>query len=385
MGAASSKEKCKTVFVFNLFAIDCVTKSIILKTMLNSQEFWNGKNVFVTGHTGFKGGWLSLWLSELGVNLHGYSLSPTDQNDFYNRVFDSSYPGSETFADIRDIEKLRNRVISINPDIIFHLAAEPLVRRSFSYPLETFQVNVMGTVNLLESIRTSGTKPIIINVTTDKVYENNECFRGYRESDKLGGKDPYSASKSCSEFVTNSYREAYFERSRIRISSARAGNVIGGGDMASDRLIPDFFRSLKLNAEVVVRNPLSIRPWQHVLEPISGYLILAERMAQQDGKDYVGSWNFGPSGDPRSVEDVIKKLMSLAGSKNLVIDKNSGPSETNCLMLDSARARRMLDWESRLSVEQALEWTYEWFTKSQQGANMADFSLKQIYGFSELG
>ena len=353
--------------------------------MLHSQEFWNGKNVLVTGHTGFKGGWLSLWLSELGVNLHGYSLSPTDQNEFYKRVFDESFPGSEIFADIRDIETLRNSLIAINPDVVFHLAAEPLVRRSFSFPLETFQVNVMGTVNLLEGIRTSGIRPVIINVTTDKVYENNECVRGYRESDKLGGDDPYSASKSCSEFVTNSYREAYFERSCVRISSARAGNVIGGGDMASDRLIPDFFRSLRFNTEVVVRNPLSIRPWQHVLEPISGYLILAERMAQENGRDYVGSWNFGPIGDPRRVEDVIKTLMSIAGNKNLVIDKNSGPTETNYLMLDSAKAVRMLHWLPRLSVEQALEWTYEWFTKSEQGANMADLSVKQIYDFRELG
>ena len=352
---------------------------------MNSQEFWNGKNVLVTGHTGFKGGWLSLWLSELGVNLHGYSLAPTDQNEFYSRVFTASYPGSETFADIRDIEILKNKIISINPDIIFHLAAQPLVRKAFSSPLETFQVNVMGTVNLLDVLRTSGTSPVVINVTTDKVYENNEYNQGYREGDKLGGNDPYSASKACSEFATNSYREAYFENSCVRISSARAGNVIGGGDMARDRLVPDFLRSLKLNSEVVVRNPLSIRPWQHVLEPISGYLLLAERMAQKNGKDYAGSWNFGPIGDPRTVEDVIKKLMSITGYKNLVIDRNPGPKETNCLMLDSAKAMRMLDWVPRLSVEQALEWTYNWFTKSERGANMVDFSVQQIHDFTELG
>lgn len=352
--------------------------------MLNSQKFWNGKNVLITGHTGFKGGWLSLWLNKLGVNLYGYALAPTDQNEFYNKVFYSSYPGTETFADIRDIEILRESIISIKPDIIFHLAAQPLVRQSYSFPLDTFQVNVMGTLNLLDSVRTSGTKPIIVNVTTDKVYRNSECIRAYREYDKLGGHDPYSASKSCSELVTESYREAYFTRSCVRISSARAGNVIGGGDMANDRLIPDFFRSLKNNAAIVVRNPLSVRPWQHVLEPISGYMMLAERMAQPNGKNYVGSWNFGPIGNPISVEEVIKKLLGFAGVQNFVIDTNVGPKETNLLILDSAQARARLGWMPRLSVEQALEWTYDWFVRSEKKANMSDFSVKQICDFEEL-
>lgn len=343
--------------------------------------FWHNKRVMVTGHTGFKGGWLSLWLYKLGANVHGYSLEPNVDCEFYNRVYSGGFIGTEQFSDIRDIISISQCVDRYQPEVIFHLAAQPLVRHSYAYPFETYAVNIMGVVNLLEAVRQSSYTPTIINVTTDKVYENKEWIWAYRENESLGGADPYSASKACSEILTNSYMQSFFKGSGTKVATARAGNVIGGGDMSQDRLIPDFLRAFERDEPVVLRNPNATRPWQHVLEPVSGYLRLAEMLSSEPGLDYATSWNFGPIDDPLPVGRVVDMLSNISGGKKYLLDENLNPHEAQSLMLDSAKARRSLNWRPKLDLNQALTMTFDWYQSAMSENDMMSFTSNQILNY----
>ena len=346
-----------------------------------SDNFWEGKRVLVTGHTGFKGGWLSLWLRELGASVYGYSLTPTQENEFYKKVYSNGFIGEEQLSDITDFSKIKESVNSFKPQIIFHLAAQPLVRLSYAEPVSTFATNTLGVVNILEAVRVSSLEPTIINITTDKVYANKEWIWAYREPEALGGNDPYSASKACSEIITHSYMQSFFKNSSVKIATARAGNVIGGGDMSRDRLVPDYLRSFKENEEIVIRNPHATRPWQHVLEPVLGYIQLAERISSTEGKDFIGAWNFGPSGDPCAVSAVVDKLSDISGGKKYQLDPKSNPHEEQALMLDSAKARKLLDWKPKLTLDEALKLTFDWFQSSFKSSDMQAFTISQIKAY----
>ena len=354
-----------------------------MENLATDKSFWKSKNVLVTGHTGFKGGWLCLWLNLLGANVDGFSLKPKKENEFYLKVFKDRFPGEEKFSDINDIKALSGFIKSQRPEIIFHLAAQPLVRYSYLNPIDTFKTNIMGVINIMEVARKASQKPVIINVTTDKVYENQEWIWAYRENEKLGGNDPYSASKACSEIVTNSYIKSFFKGSGIKVATARAGNVIGGGDMSIDRLIPDYFRSLQMNEPLTIRNPLATRPWQHVLEPVSGYIKLAENLSLDNDEKFCGAWNFGPLGDAISVGEVINRLIAITGGKPFQLDDNFNPHEAQSLMLDSTKARKLLGWYPKLSIDEALTLTYQWFQQAQSGSDLLKLSLQQISEFEQ--
>lgn len=356
-----------------------------MEDLVMGTDFWRKKRVFVTGHTGFKGGWLSLWLSQLEADVFGYSLSPTKANEFYLRVFSEGFIGDECIADIMQYEKIKKCIKEFEPEVIFHLAAQPLVRYSYENPVKTFFDNAMGVVNVLEAVRSLKIKPVIVNITTDKVYENKEWVWAYREQDKLAGNDPYSASKACSEIITKSYLESFFKHSQVMVATARAGNVIGGGDMSQDRLVPDYLRAFSQKKEIFLRNPMATRPWQHVLDPLAGYLKLAENLSGQDGFNYCGSWNFGPLGDPIAVGEIIEKLSNISGGKNYKEDQNSNPHEAQTLMLDSAKARQLLGWKPMLTIDKSLAFTFDWFSKSKKINNMQDFSRSQILEYQSHG
>nr|WP_319487666.1 CDP-glucose 4,6-dehydratase [uncultured Caproiciproducens sp.] len=330
--------------------------------------FYRGKNVLVTGHTGFKGSWLSLWLYLMGARVIGYALDPaTDRDNFVlcglrHRMMDIR-------GDIRDDARLKQVFSLYEPEIVFHLAAQPIVRRSYEIPDETFETNVMGTVRVLENIRLSGTVKTGVIVTSDKCYDNKEQFWGYREGDMLGGYDPYSASKSCAEIVTASYRNSFYNARSGKypgkcVSSVRAGNVVGGGDWSECRLIPDSIRALQSQNPIEIRNPDSVRPWQHVLEPLYGYLLLAYKMAEE-GSQYAGAWNFGPDFDSIvPVSRVADMLVSLWGSGKWV-DCAEQPTlhEAALLSLDCTKAKTFLGWKPRMDLQKALEYTVEWYQK----------------------
>lgn len=347
------------------------------------KNFWYGKKVFLTGHTGFKGSWLSLWLQSLGAELVGYSLTPpTDPNLF---TLASIADGmTSIIGDVRDYSHLSTTLKKYQPEIVIHMAAQPLVRYSYLEPIETYATNVMGTVHLLESVRHAGSVKSVVNITTDKCYENNEWHWGYRENDRLGGYDPYSNSKACAELVTAAYQNSYLQSMGIGLASARAGNVIGGGDWALDRLIPDIIRAAIDQQPVLIRHPHALRPWQHVLEPLSGYLLLAQRL-YENPKDYAGSWNFGPNEDdvkPVSwiVETIIKLLKNGASWE---WDQQTHPHEATYLRLDCAKAKAILGWQPRWNLSQALENTVQWYQAFQQQNNMRDLSLAQISSFTK--
>jgi len=280
-----------------------------------NQSFWNGKRVFLTGHTGFKGGWLSLWLAEMGAQVHGYALEPPTKPSFFTTTGLARRMTASVISDIREAKALDQAMQTARPEVVFHLAAQPLVRHAYSNPVETYTVNVMGTVNLLEAVRcTPGVKAVVI-ITTDKCYENREWPWPYREDDSLGGLDPYSSSKACVELVASTWRRAYLQGSDIRLASVRAGNVIGGGDWAADRLVPDFLRALDAGRPLVVRSSSATRPWQHVLEPLAGYLMLARKL-YTEGHPWAEAWNFGPDeADARTVQWIVARLCSrVAGA-----------------------------------------------------------------------
>jgi CDP-glucose 4,6-dehydratase len=351
--------------------------------MIN-QKFWKNKRVFVTGHTGFKGSWLSLWLNSMGANVTGYALNPPTEPSLYEKICEIDQLVNSNIGDVRDYQSLYNAMSEAQPEIVIHMAAQPLVRDSYKNPVDTYSINVMGTVNLLESIRNCKSVRAVVNVTTDKCYENKEWPWGYRENETLGGYDPYSNSKACSELVTSSYRNSFFnpkdyEMHGVGIASARAGNVIGGGDWAADRLVPDCIRSLLNNQPIIIRNPHAIRPWQHVLEPLSGYLLLAQRL-YEDGASFSEGWNFGPNDeDAKSVEWIVSKMCTMWGNNSsFSIDEGNHPHEAHYLKLDCSKAKTMLGWYPKWNLEQTLKKIISWVEVYKNEENLMETCLKQI-------
>jgi CDP-glucose 4,6-dehydratase len=345
--------------------------------------FYSGKKVLITGHTGFKGSWLCLWLTSLGAEVNGYALEPPTNPSLYRLCKIDSLVHS-TIADVRNGEALQKAVLDSKADIAIHMAAQPLVRDSYRIPVETYAINVMGTVNFLEAVRRSSTIKAVINVTTDKCYENREWVWGYRENEPLGGFDPYSNSKACSELVTAAYRNSYFNPKDhsvhgVSIASARAGNVIGGGDWATDRLVPDCIRAILKGEKVVIRNPNAIRPWQHVLEPLFGYLTLSQKL-YEDGPRYAEAWNFGPDdSDARPVEWLVKNLCAKWGSDaSYEIDKGTHPHEAHYLKLDYSKARSELGWSPKWNLEKAIGSVVEWTKAYQEQNDVRKICFRQI-------
>lgn len=327
-------------------------------------SFWKGKKVFLTGHTGFKGSWLSLWLQSMGAIVKGYALEPSTNPSLFFEANVGDNMESQ-IGDIRNIEILKKSMTAFNPEILIHMAAQPLVRLSYVEPVETYAINVMGTVNVLESARSCKNLKAIVSVTTDKCYENKEWEWGYRENEPMGGNDPYSNSKGCAELVTSAYRHSFFSSAdTASIATARAGNVIGGGDWAKDRLIPDILRAFEKSEPVVVRNPLSTRPWQHVLEPLSGYLVLAQQLFEE-GNEFAEAWNFGPKDeDCKPVNWILDKMIANWGSSACwVLDKNNNPHEAGFLKLDCSKAAQKLKWNSIWDLEFTLKEIIEWNKK----------------------
>jgi len=350
-------------------------------------SFWKDKRIFLTGHTGFKGGWLSLWLCSMGAKVIGYSLPPNTQPNLFQVAKVADGLEQSYSADIRDLEKLQNAMVVAKPDIVIHMAAQPLVRHSYANPVETYATNVMGTVHVLESIRKTKSVLAAVMVTTDKCYENKEWPWGYRENEPMGGHDPYSNSKGCAELVTSAYRESFFsphkyQEHHVAVASARAGNVIGGGDWSVDRLIPDAIRAFEANETLMIRNPLATRPWQHVLEPLSGYLILAQALFKK-GPEFASAWNFGPlDGDTRSVEDVIDLLIqNWSGKASWKQDQREQPHEAHLLKLDCSKAHQLLKWQAKWNLEKAVQNITQWQSAFQHQLDMHDFSLQQIASY----
>ena len=357
------------------------------KSVSVDASFWNGKSVFLTGHTGFKGGWLSLWLVSMGAKVTGYALSPNTNPNFFDVTKIADDLEQSNIADIRDLKKLQKAMADSRPEIVIHMAAQPLVRYSYTNPVETYATNVMGTVHLLESIRALDCVRVAIVVTTDKCYENKEWVWSYRENEPMGGHDPYSNSKGCAELVTSAFRQSYFSPEKyfehnVAIASARAGNVIGGGDWSEDRLIPDAIKAFEAKEALMIRNPLATRPWQHVLEPLSGYLVLAQALYEQGAK-FDGAWNFGPRDeDARSVQEVINLLIKNWGSvASWQQDQSEQPHEARSLKLDCSKAHQYLHWIPRWTLEQAIENIIQWQQAYQQQSNMREMSLKHIASY----
>jgi CDP-glucose 4,6-dehydratase len=355
-----------------------------LESMGIVSDFWQGKKVFLTGHTGFKGSWLSLWLHSLGAEVHGYALNPSTEPNLFAEAGVAENLASSTIADIRDATSLEKAMLLAQPDIVFHLAAQPLVRYSYAEPVETYATNVMGTVNLFEAVRKTSSARAVINVTTDKCYENRESLRPYTEGDSMGGYDPYSSSKGCSELVTAAYRRSFLAEAGVSVATARAGNVVGGGDWSEDRLIPDFLRAIDKNQPLVVRSPKAIRPWQHVLEPLAGYLLLAENLYTQ-GEKFAQGWNFGPSDeDAQSVAWIVEKLIATIPNASWKVDEQPQLHEANYLKLDSSKARSQLGWQPRWNLETALEKIVSWHLAWHNQKDMRQFSLDQIATYQKV-
>ena len=341
--------------------------------------FWNGRAVLVTGHTGFKGSWLSLWLQQLGARVAGYALAPPTTPSLFDqaRVGDGM---ASTIADLRDLPALTAAVRAAAPEVVFHLAAQSLVRASYDDPVGTYATNVMGTVHLLEAVRQVPSVKAVVIVTTDKCYENREWDWGYRENDRLGGRDPYSNSKACAELVTDAYRRSFFGDHRVAIASARAGNVIGGGDWAKDRIVPDAVRAFLDSKPLAIRNPAATRPWQHVLEPLAGYLQLAERLVA-DGAAFAEGWNFGPSDElVLPVGELATKLAAAwgGGAAWVGAGEPGAPHEARLLRLDASRARGRLGWRPALSIDATLAWIVEWHQAVGRGDDARAVTLAQL-------
>lgn len=356
--------------------------------MVTDSGFWNGKTVLLTGHTGFKGGWLSLWLQSLGAKVIGYSLPPPTTPSLFEvaRVVEGMV---SLIGDIRDLERLRAVIAERRPEIVIHMAAQALVRYSYTNPVETYATNVMGTVHLLEAVRQAGGVRVVINVTSDKCYENREWIWGYRENEAMGGFDPYSSSKGCAELVTAAYRNSFFnptdfKKHGVALASVRAGNVIGGGDWAEDRLIPDIMRAITAGRPAVIRNPHAIRPWQHVLEPLAGYLLLAQKL-WEEGLAYAEGWNFGPADeDAKPVSRIVEHLTRMWGEgAQWKLDAGEHPHEAHYLKLDCSKARARLGWRPRWGLEKSLEAIAAWHRAYPGGLDMRAATLAQIIQYTD--
>ncbi len=350
--------------------------------------FWKDRRVFLTGHTGFKGSWLALWLASMGARVHGYSLPPPTDPSLFALASVGELLAGHTIGDVRDGEKLRRAMADAGPEIVFHLAAQPLVRRSYEDPVETYSTNVMGTVSLFEAVRAVPSVRAVVNVTSDKCYENREWIWGYRENEAMGGYDPYSSSKGCSELVTAAYRRSFFDSGapssrRVAAASARAGNVIGGGDFAADRLVPDCVRAPLSGTPVRIRNPRAVRPWQHVLEPLSGYLALGARLLEGGG-EFAEGWNFGPAEeDARPVLWIVRRMCESWGrGASFEIDAGPHPHEAAYLRLDSAKARNRLGWIPRWGLEKAIDAVIEWTADHRDGKDVRARCLGQVREYS---
>ena len=352
--------------------------------MTVTPDFWRGKRVLLTGHTGFKGSWLGLWLQNMGAEVHGLALEPPTTPNLFTeaRVGDGM---ASTIGDIRDYETVCSTMLAFKPEIVIHMAAQPLVRLSYSEPVATYATNVMGTVHVLEAARNSGSVRAIVNVTTDKCYENKEWLWGYREDEPMGGYDPYSNSKGCSELVTSAYRRSFFQASGVALASARAGNVIGGGDWAADRLIPDILRAFEKGQPVIIRNPHATRPWQHVLEPLSGYLSLAQQLYGEFGQQYAEGWNFGPhEEDARPVQWIVAHLAnSWDNGASWQLDGSDHPHEANYLKLDISKAKARLGWRPRWPLDTALKKITAWHHAWLAGQNMQQLCQQQIGEYTQ--
>jgi CDP-glucose 4,6-dehydratase len=352
-------------------------------------SFWRGRNVFLTGHTGFKGSWLCLWLHALGAKVTGYALQPPTRPSLFEQAEIASIVPS-ICADIRDFSRLKAELAECRPDIVMHLAAQSVVRRGYEDPIETYSSNVMGTVHLLEALRQLERPAIVVNVTSDKCYHNREWVWGYREDERMGGRDPYSNSKGCAELVTAAYRESFFppeayQRHGIALASGRAGNAIGGGDWTSNQLVPDIMRAFLADLPCLIRSPSSIRPWQFVLEPLHGYLLLAEKLAK-DGCRFACGWNFGPAEvDAKPVAWIADDLARAWGAgASWVRDTAEHPPEAHFLKLDASKAKLYLGWQPYLPLPQALAWIVEWYRGFQAHKDLRALTLRQIERFAAL-
>ena len=341
------------------------------------QDFWQGKRVFLTGHTGFKGSWLSLWLCSLGAQVKGYALLPPTSPSLFNEAKVGKVIDSQ-IGDIRDQGALYESMLEFNPDILIHMAAQPLVRYSYDAPIETYEINVIGTAKVLEVARSCINLKAIVNITTDKCYENDGRSQGYKENDPMGGYDPYSSSKGCAELVASAYRRSFMQEQGIGLASVRAGNVIGGGDWAGDRLIPDILRSFEKSEPVIIRNPKATRPWQHVLEPLSGYLVLAQKLYKNQ-EEYAESWNFGPNEkDVRPVDWILDKMIAKWPGSSWRLDVSSNPHEADFLKLDISKAESRLSWRPIWGLNQTLERIVNWHQVWLNKGNMQDVCLAEI-------
>jgi CDP-glucose 4,6-dehydratase len=348
--------------------------------------FWAKKKVLLTGHTGFKGSWLALWLESMGADVIGYALKPPTTPNLFE-VAQVSRGITSVIRDIRNLNDLRTTIDYHQPQIVIHMAAQSLVMESYKHPIETYATNIMGTVNILESTFHSNSVKVLINVTSDKCYDNNEQAQQYKEDSPMGGHDPYSSSKGCAELVTSAYRNSFFSgpTSKAFIASGRAGNVIGGGDWAKNRLVPDIMKEFMAGRPAFIRNPSFIRPWQHVLDPLSGYLLLAEKLWLKGGS-FAEGWNFGPSdANPQPVSWVVKRLADLWG-QNAQWKTNSIPQahEASVLRLDCSKARTILGWNSKLNLEEALDWTHEWYQAYHRKEDMPKFTRAQISRYQNM-
>ena len=351
--------------------------------------FWSGKRVFLTGHTGFKGSWLALWLQQLGAHVTGYALDAPTQPSLFDAARVAAGMQS-VYGDVRDLPALQRAMQAARPEIVIHLAAQSLVRLSYESPVDTYATNVMGTVHLLEAVRTTPGVKAVVNVTTDKCYENKEWAWGYRENEPMGGFDPYSNSKGCSELVSAAYRSSFFSPTHyllhgVALATARAGNVIGGGDWAKDRLIPDILAAFEAGKPVPIRNPYATRPWQHVLEPLRGYLTLAEHLVT-DGPDFAEGWNFGPhSDDAKPVQWIVQRLAQRWGQgASWKVDDGEHPHEAHYLKLDISKAAQRLHWQPALRLDDALGLIVDWTRARQTGADMCAVTLDQIVAYQTL-
>jgi len=355
------------------------------------RDFWSGRSVLITGNTGFKGTWLSHWLMHLGAEVTGLSL-PSDTDPSLTAQKTSDGRANTYFSDIREFGAVRACVESVRPNVVFHMAAQSLVRPSYTDPVGTYATNVMGTVHVLEAIRQVGATEAAVVVTSDKCYENREWHWAYREDEAMGGYDPYSSSKGCSELVASAYRRSFFTPSHggarpCFVASARAGNVIGGGDWSTDRLIPDMIRSLSEGVSVEIRSPHSVRPWQHVLEPLNGYICLAEGLLSKQGETYAEGWNFGPADEDCKPVSYLVKYMAKAWGESAAwhLAATPQPHEANFLKVDSSKSRARLNWNRRMSLDRALEWTVDWYRRQRSGEKPVRLTIEQIERYEQLG